>query len=319
MASCRARLFRTLLTLASKVPGVAKPKMDPAALDRPGPLGPEVMRLIEQRRRSIARMTGWNPLPKETRLEMIDADGVPAAWVQREGARQDHVVLYLHGGGYVVGSIRTHQTLAAYLSRAADARVLLIDYRLAPEHPFPAAVEDAVRAYRWLLGQGIAPERTAVAGDSAGGGLTVATLLALEEADQPLPRAAACLSPWLDLTMSGETIETLADRDPVVRRPDLHFMAKAYLRGADPKTPTASPLFGDLAGLPPILIQVGTDEVLLDDARRFAEKAREAGVSVELDVWQDMIHVWQAAAGFVPESWKAIRRIGAFLKKHWAS
>jgi acetyl esterase/lipase len=240
---------------------------------------------------------------------------VPAEWVVAPGADARRVILYLHGGGYTIGSINTHRELAARLSRAAAARVLVIDYRLAPEHPHPAAVDDATAAYRWLLANGVDPARIVVAGDSAGGGLTVATLVALRDAHTPLPAAGVCLSPWVDLEGSGESMTTKAAVDPMVQRDGLLKMAAAYLAGQDARTPLAAPLYANLSGLPPLLIQVGTAETLLDDSTRLAERARKAGVNVTLDPWEDMIHVFQAFATYLPEARQAIDRIGEFVKQ----
>ncbi len=238
--------------------------------------------------------------------------------VSTPAANPARVILYLHGGGYVMGSINTHRELGQRLSRAAAARVLLIDYRLAPEHPHPAAVEDATRAYRWLLSRGVSPSRLVVAGDSAGGGLTVATLLAARDSGLPLPAAGVCLSPWVDLEGVGESMTTKAAADPLVQRDGLRRMGALYLNGQDPRTPLASPLYADLSGLPPLLIQVGTAEALLDDSTRLAERAREAGVEVDLEPWDDMIHVWQAFAAVLPEGQQAIERIGQFIRERTA-
>jgi acetyl esterase/lipase len=227
-------------------------------------------------------------------------------------------MLYLHGGGYVIGSLTTHRGLAGRLSQAAKARVLLIDYRLAPEHPFPAAVEDATAAYRWLLAHGCTPARLAIAGDSAGGGLTVATLVALRDAGQPLPAAGVCLSPWTDLEGLGESVTSKASADPIVQKEMLLRLASCYLGDADPRTPLAAPLYADLRGLPPLLVQVGTAEILLDDALRLAERAKAAGVAVTLEAWDDMIHVWQLFAPLLPEGQQAIARIGEFVQQHAA-
>jgi acetyl esterase/lipase len=271
-----------------------------------------------EQRAALENLTRMAPPVADVACTPVDADGVPAEWVAASAARADHAVLYLHGGGYCVGSINTHRQLAGDLSRAAGARVLLIDYRLGPEHAFPAAVDDATRAYRFLLGAGVRPRQSAIAGDSAGGGLTVAALLALRDADAPLPAAGVCLSPWLDLTQSGASMHGKAAVDPMVQRDRLQRMADAYLAGADPRTPLASPLFADLTGLPPLLIHVGTAETLLDDSTRFAERAGAAGVTVTLDVWDDMIHVWHAFASVLPEGREAIEHVGAFLRQRWA-
>ena len=234
---------------------------------------------VEAMRAGMRAASRALPLPQDVGYEPVDAVGVSAEWTRAPNAAADRVVLYLHGGGYVMGSVETHRLLVADLSRAAAVRILSLDYRLGPEHPHPAAVDDAVCAYRFLLGQGVAADRIAIAGDSAGGGLTVAALLALSEAGDPLPAAGICISPWLDLTLSGASMDTKADVDPMVSRDVLQQMADAYLAGAEPTAPTASPLFGDLTGLPPLLIQVGTAETLLDDSRRLAERAKSVDVA----------------------------------------
>lgn len=266
-----------------------------------------------QMRAGMEAMTGATPLPEDVRFEAEDADGVPGEWTRAPGARDDRTVLYFHGGGYAMGSIATHRALVAGISRAAGARVLSVGYRLAPEHRYPAAVEDAVRAYRSLVSSGAEPSRIALAGDSAGGGLTLATLVALHDADEPLPGAAVCISPWADLTLSGASMESKAAEDPIVSREMLQEMADAYLAGGDPRAPTASPCFADLKDLPPLLIQVGTAETLLDDARTVAKRARDAGGDVTLEEWEEMIHVWHAFAPILPEARRAIDRIGEFL------
>jgi acetyl esterase/lipase len=261
-----------------------------------------------------AAMAGMGP-PADVRFEPADAGGVRAEWTEAPGAREDRVLVYLHGGGYCLGSIATHRGLTARLSRAARVRVLSVDYRLAPENPHPAAVEDAVAAVRHVYASGLPPARVAVAGDSAGGGLTLATLLALRDRRLPPPAAGVCISPWTDLSASGQSVRTRAALDPLVAPADLERLATAYLGGCDPRAPLASPLFADLRGLPPLLVHVGTAEILLDDATRLAERAREAGVEVELEVWDDMIHVWHAFADVLPEGEQAIDGIAGFLDK----
>ena len=273
---------------------------------------------VEQMRTGMEAMVQMAPVPADVERVSVTANGVPAEWVSTPGVDPQRVVLYLHGGGYVIGSINTHRDLAQRISRAAAARVLLIGYRLAPEHPHPAAVEDATAAYRWLLAQGVSPAKLAIAGDSAGGGLTVATLVALRDAGQPLPAAAVCLSPWVDLEGLGESMTSKADVDPMVQRGPLLRMAAMYLNGQNPRTPLAAPLHADLRGLPPMLIQVGTAETLLDDSTRLAERARAAGVDVTLDPWDDMIHVWQAFAMLLPEGQQAIDGIGTFIRQRTA-
>ena len=272
---------------------------------------------VEQMRAGMEQMTAGAALPEDVKYEATEAAGVPAEWAVAPNAREDRVVLYLHGGGYVIGSVRTHRQLVGDLSRAAEAKVLSLDYRLAPEHPHPAAVEDASGAFRHLLDSFDAPG-IAIAGDSAGGGLTAATLLALREAGDPLPAAGVMISPWLDLTLSGESMDAKAQEDPMVQRDGLQKMADAYIGGGDPEHPTISPLFAELGGLPPLLLHVGSAETLLDDSTRFAERAKAAGVDVELEVWDEMIHVWHAFSALLPEGREATTRIGAYLRQRWA-
>jgi monoterpene epsilon-lactone hydrolase len=281
---------------------------------RPRPAHPTVQEL----RLGFDILGSKLPPPDDVVSTAVNVGGIAAAWVEAPDAAADRVVLYLHGGGYVIGSIATHRGLAGRLSRAAAARVLLIDYRLAPEHPFPAAVDDATAAYRWLLAQGLKPARLVIAGDSAGGGLTIATLVALREAGVPLPAAAVCQSPWVDLEGLGDSVTTKAVADPLVQKDMLLQLAAWYLAGANPRTPLAAPLYADLHNLPPLLIQVGTAEILLDDATRLANKATAAGVNVTLEPWEDMIHVWQLFAPMLPEGQQAIERIGAFMQQHAA-
>ena len=272
--------------------------------------------VIEGLRRSFERVTDALTFDGTAAYQRVNAGGLPAEWAADESAAGDQAVLYLHGGGYVIGSVRTHRVLMAGLSRASGARVLGLEYRLAPEHPFPAAVEDAVAAYRWLLRQGYAPGRIAVAGDSAGGGLTVAMLAQARSYGLPLPAAAVCFSPWVDLEGIGDSMTANAGSSDMVERDGLLFMANAYLNGANPRAPLAAPLYADLRGLPPTLIQAGGAETLLDDSTRLAEAARAAGVAVELDVWDDMIHVWQLFAPMLPEGRQALAQAGAFIRKH---
>jgi acetyl esterase/lipase len=275
------------------------------------PMGGET---IEEVRANMELAAASAPLPEDVRFTPVDAGGVLAEWATAPDAPADRALVYLHGGGYVVGSVRSHRLLVAGLARACNLPVLSVDYRLAPEHPFPAAIEDAVTAVRFVRRTGVPLGRVVLAGDSAGGGLTVATLLSLREAGETLPATAVCISPWLDLTLSGATVRTKADVDPMLDDTRLRQWAHAYLGGADPRTPTASPLFADLRGLPPLLVHVGTAEILLDDAVRFATRARQAGTTVDLDIWDDMIHVWHAFAVVLPEGQQAIERIGAHVR-----
>lgn len=271
---------------------------------------------VEQQRAGFEQMAALFPVDADIKRESVSANGVKSEWVSAADADAGRAILYLHGGGYVIGSINTHRSLAARLSRAAKARVLLIDYRLAPEHPYPAAVEDSVAAYRWMLAQGLKPSRIAVVGDSAGGGLTAATLVAIRDAKLALPAAGVLLSPWVDMEGIGESMKTNDAADPIVHKDALLGMAKAYLGGKDPRTPLAAPLYADLKGLPPLLIQVGTAETLLDDASRLADRAKKAGVNVTYEPWQNMIHVWHIFAPMLDEGQQAIDKIGAFVRKH---
>ncbi len=269
----------------------------------------------EQRAQMEVDLTQFQ-LPNDAHCEPVNAGGIPAEWVTTSGVNTERVICYLHGGGYVLGSINTHRELAFRLSRAASARVLILDYRLAPENPFPAAVDDSIAAYRWLFSIGVDPTRLIIAGESTGGGLTVATLVALRDAGEPLPAAGICLSPWVDLECLGESIVTKAEIDPVINKDYILMLAKAYLGDTNPCTPLASPLHADLTGLPPLLIQVGTAECLFDDAMRLADHARAAGVDVTLELWDDMIHMWHMFAAILPEGQQAIDRIGEFVREH---
>ena len=256
---------------------------------------------VLEMRAGMNAATAGAPPPEGATIQAVDAGGAPAEWTDADGVRSDAAIVYLHGGGYTMGSLDSHRGLVANLSRAAGTRALSVDYGLAPENPFPQAVEDAVNAVQFVHAQGIAANRIVVAGDSAGGGLTAATLIALRDRGIDMPAAGVLISPWLDLTQSAATMETHAAIDPMVSATLLDQCSKAYLKGQDAKDPLASPLFADLTGLPPLLIHVGTAEVLLDDARRFDAAARKAGVDSTLEEWPDMIHVWHTFAGMLPE------------------
>jgi monoterpene epsilon-lactone hydrolase len=271
---------------------------------------------VAQSRAQMEALTANPQLPDGVEFEVTSAADVPAEWVTLPGSDPVKVILYLHGGGYVIGSIDTHRGLTARIAEASATRVLSIDYRLAPEAPFPAAVEDATTAYAYLLENGVAPENIAIGGDSAGGGLTFATLVSLKDQGQPLPAAAFALSPWVDLEGLGDSMESRAAADPGIQRESLVRFAELYLAGADPRNPLAAPLYADLNGLPPVLIQVGTAETLLDDSVRMADRLRDAGGSVELQQYEDLIHVFQAFAPIVPEAVEAIGKIGDFVKRH---
>lgn len=256
------------------------------------------------------------PLPADVRCQPVDAGGVRAEWIDAPESDRERVVLWLHGGGYIFGSLPTYRELAGRVARAARARCLVLDYRLAPEHPFPAAIDDTTAAYRWLADQGVRPRRLVIAGDSAGGGLALGSLVALRAAGDPLPAAAACLSPLTDLEATGPSLES-ADDPLLAGGPEaILAMSRAYVQTGSLRDPRASPLHADFAGFPPLLIQVGTREALLDDSTRVAERARAAGVEVSLEKGEGLIHVWPLFAPRAPESSAALASLGAFVQKY---
>jgi epsilon-lactone hydrolase len=269
---------------------------------------------LDEWRAAFAPAGRLHPLPDDVRVTAVTAGGVPAHWLDAPGADPGRALLFLHGGGFELGSLRSDGELAARLGRASGMRVLLPEYRLAPEHPFPAAIDDVRAAWRWLrAGQGLSPRSLAVAGDSAGGGLAVALLVAARDAGEAMPAAAVLMSPTVDLTSSGASMTERADQDPVSTPAMLRQFAADYLAGADPRTPLASPLFASLTGLPPLLIQAGTADVLLSDAERLASAAAEAGVDVSLQVGEGLPHVYQLLLG-TPEAAEATGHIGEFLR-----
>ena len=279
---------------------------------KPGPSAS----LAERRRRAAAADRWVRDPPPGIERVAVDAGGVAAEWVAAPVAQAGVNILYLHGGGYVIGSPSLYRNLTWRLARAAAARLLAVDYRLAPEHPFPAAVDDAMTAYEWILAGGADPRRLVVVGDSAGGGLAFALLLRCrDEARLPLPAAVVALSPWTDLALTGASLAGNAVADPFLDANGIPPIAEYYLAGADPRHPYASPLYGDPTGLPPALIQVGGDEVLRDDATRMADRLRAAGCEVALEVWPRMPHVWHLFASVMPEARRAIARIGAFVRE----
>jgi acetyl esterase/lipase len=256
------------------------------------------------------------PWPDDVQVERVGAGGVPAAWISAPGGDNGRVILYLHGGGYVVGSVRTHGVMMAGMARASGARVLGLEYRCGPENPFPAAVEDSVAAYRWLISNGTDPSRVVIAGDSAGGGQTVATCMWLRYLGEPPPAAQVSISGWTDLTQTGESLITNAEVDPSVTKQRLERLTKVYMGDKDPSAPLASPIYGDFAGLPPLLAQVGSIEVLLDDSTRIVDRAKAAGVDATLEVWPDMPHVWHLFAPILKEGRESIESMGKFVRKH---
>lgn len=244
---------------------------------------------------------------------------VPTVHIQPKTTKSGFGILYLHGGGYVVGSSKSHTKLAAQIGHAAQARVWLPEYRLAPEHPSPAALEDIIAVYKALLAQGQNPKKLMIAGDSAGGGLSLSTAIALRDAGLPLPAALVLLSPWVDLSLSGSTIKTHATQDAMLSKNWLAWCANNYCGQKSVTDPTCSPLYADLTGLPPILIHVGTEEVLLDDAKRLAEQAKKYDISTNLRVYDKVGHVFQFHAGILKESDDSIERIRQFIDKHMQS
>jgi len=269
---------------------------------------------LEELRADFVPGDRLHPVPDDVLVTEVTAGGVPAHWLAAPGTDTGRVLLFLHGGGYELGSLRSDGELAARLGRASGMRVLFPEYRLAPEHPFPAAIDDVLAAWRWLrTGQDLSPGSIAVAGDSAGGGLAVALLVASRDAGEALPGAAVLMSPTVDLTSSGASMTERDGQDPVSTPAMLRQFAADYLAGADPKTPLASPLFASLAGLPPLLIQVGTADLLLSDSERLATAAAEAGTDVTLQIGEGLPHVYQLLLG-TPEAAQATEQIGKFLQ-----
>ncbi|QLC22735.1 alpha/beta hydrolase [Parasphingopyxis sp. CP4] len=273
---------------------------------------------VEEQRAGMEALAGSFPLPEGAQQRAETIAGVPCEWQSVEGAKDDAVLLYFHGGGYVIGSVNTHRGLVSGFSGATGITGLSVDYRLAPEHPFPAAVEDAVAVYHALLEQGRDPAKIAIGGDSAGGGLSLALLLAARERGLPQPACAALLSPWSDLRIVAKAYESRKESDPMVRKDGISAMAAHYLGDTDPSNPLASPILADLAGLAPMIIHVGDREVLLDDSVDLAARAEEAGVDVTLKVWPDMIHVFQAFYPMVEEARQSIAEMGAFIAEKTA-
>lgn len=269
---------------------------------------------IRERRRRLERLCSYLPVPPRTVARRSLVDHIPIELVGFSGSDPARTILYLHGGAFCLSSARSHRGLVARICQVSGARAVSVDYRLAPEHPFPAGLEDVLAVYRRLIDGGLEPRRCAFAGDSAGGNLALAAMVALRDAGEPLPAAAVLLSPATDLTGSSRSIDACARLDPYLRREVLMPFRKAYVSDRDVRDPRASPLLANLAGLPPMLVQVGTHEILRDDSIRLARRAQAAGVEVTLEIAEGMWHVWQMAAPFVPEARSAIRRMGTFLR-----
>jgi epsilon-lactone hydrolase len=269
---------------------------------------------LAERRATFAPAGRPHPVPDDVAVTDVTAGGVPAHWLAAPGTDAGRVLLFLHGGGFEFGSVRSDGELAARLGRAGGMRVLFPEYRLAPEHRFPAAIDDVVAAWRWLrTDQGLDAASIAVAGDSAGGGLAVALLVAIRDAGEALPAAAVLMSPTVDLTSSGASMTERVDQDPLSTPDMLRQFAADYLAGADPRTPLASPLFASLAGLPPLLMLVGTSDLLLSDSERLAAAADQAGVDVTLKIGEGLPHVYPLMLG-TPEAAEATDEIGKFLR-----
>jgi len=266
--------------------------------------------------RKAANQPVFEPMPRGVRCETGQLNGVTGEWITPSTILPNRALLYLHGGGYVLRTPQVHRVLVARLAQATQCRAFIADYRLAPENPYPAAIEDALVAYRGMLDSGYSASQIVIAGDSAGGGLTAAVLLSLRDAGEPLPAAACLMSALLDCTFSSPNIPELQKRDPYLRLSDLSMMAKHYYGAYDPRHPLISPVFADMRGLPPLLIYAGENEVLRDDTTCFAENASRAGVKVTLKVWEGMIHAFPIFAGFIPEGKTAIKDIGAFFQNH---
>jgi monoterpene epsilon-lactone hydrolase len=278
--------------------------------NRDAPLPP-----LEVERQAWEAAAAQAMLPATISVTPVMEAAIRGAWIGSPEADPEQTLFYLHGGGYNAGSSLTHRELGARLCLASGLRVLLLDYRLAPEDPFPAAVEDAVASYQWLLSNGLRPDQIVIGGDSAGAGLALATLVQLRDQELPLPAAGVLLSPWVDLALTAPSLQSNAAVDPLTSFADLKRSADWYLAGTDPRNPLASPLYAALHHLPPLLIQAGGDEVLLDDATRLAEQAGAAGGMVTLEVWPGMWHVWHGWAAELPEAQHAIRRIGEFMRQ----
>ena len=271
---------------------------------------------LEVQRREWEGSATQTLLPLDSIIAPLMAEDVACERISCSSVERDEVMFYLHGGGFTVGSCKTHRDLAARLSLTTGIPVLLVDYRLAPEYPFPAAIEDVTKAYRWLIKSGTQPHQIIMGGDSSGGGLAMSTLLSLRDNGDSLPSAVVLLSPWLDLALTGESLVSRAHLDPLVSQEGLRACAKHYIGDRDPKDSLISPLYADLHSLPPMLIHVGDHELLLSDAIRLADRAQAANVEVKLDVWPEMWHVWHAWAASLPEGQEALNQIGGYVSRY---
>lgn len=271
---------------------------------------------LRQMRKDLHAFGALYPPHPDVAIRAMTVGGRPAEMLIPAGHYKKFVLLYLHGGGFVMGSIQTHRQLASHLAAAAGVRTLVAEYRLAPENPFPAAIEDALSVYTSLLRCGIDPRHIAFAGDSAGGGLCVSLMTCLKQKKLPLPRVCCLLSPWVDLSMGGPSWHRNADQDVLVKSSDAKRMAAFYLKGKDPLDPLASPVYADLEGLPPLLIHVGSGEVLLDDAVSLHERATQYGVASHLDIWDGMPHVWHFMSPVLKEGRMGLQQAATFITAH---
>lgn len=274
---------------------------------------------IDAMRRRGAWCARWLVDPvKGTTIRPVSEAGVRGEWVLAPGVREDRAVLFVHGGGFIIGSPAIYRHLVSRLALAAGCAVFSVDYRLAPEHPYPAPLADVLRAWRWLTSDALDASRVAAAGDSAGANLVLSALMRLRASAAPLPAAVVAMAPWTDLSVSGNSVNANRRADPYIPANLLRPVAAAYLRGADPRAPDASPLFGDFSRFPPMLVHVGSTEVLLDDALRLEQAAKRSGVDVRLKIWQGLPHVFQLFAPFVPEGRRSLQELGGFVRLHLA-
>ena len=268
---------------------------------------------LESKRQQVNEIGNRVKPPEGTYSVTVSANAIPCEWVKTPRSTDSHTIFFLHGGDYIRGSLQSHRGLAARLAEASGGRALVVDYRLAPEFPFPAAIDDALTAYTWLIKR-VPPKKIVFAGDSAGAGLVLATMLKLRDEKIALPTAAVLLCPWVDLQCGNESYERLATLDPIHTKEELLEWGQLYYQQHDPRNPYVSPLHADLKGLPPLFIQAATHDLLVGEARALAEKASQMGVKAELDVWDQMIHNWQMFGNRLPEAGKAIQKAGAFVR-----
>lgn len=266
-------------------------------------------------RNSLEKLTSMSPLPRGVKYEKVDIDGTYAEWNIPKNLKNKGVLLYIHGGGFVAGSVRTHRGITGRISKASKTKCLSVEYRLAPEHPFPTGLNDVLKVYNWLIKQGYDHKKIVIAGDSAGGGLTVSTLLKLRDENGAIPAAGVLLSPWLDLEVIGESAKTMADMDPMLVPEALREFGLMYATKENLRNPLCSPLYADVKGLPPLLIHASSSEVLYDDTTRFVKNLKTAGVEHEVEYWKKMVHVWQGYAPFLPEAQRSINKLGEFIEQ----